>query len=273
MVTGKGGTGRSAIAAALAIAGGRHGRRVLALAVDSGVGLAHHLGCEGLGSEPQRVGHVAAARVDPARALDQYLRLRTRLPAAGSAARMFSALADAVPGVRDTLVLGKIVYEATRPHWDLVVVDADPTGRILSRLRAGSTVRGLVSRGPVREEAEWLDRVLADPRHTAAVLVATPEDLPVSEAREFRDAIDAEPSIAIGEVVANRVLPDPDFTASQARATKGAAGAAATLHLRLHRAQQAPLRALRAHRHLPLLFGLHTPAEVAQSLADLVERP
>lgn len=273
IVTGKGGTGRSAITAAIAIAGGRQGRRVLTLAVDSGVGLAHHLGSEGIGPDPQNIGHVAAARIDPARALDQYLRLRTRLPAAGSAARVFSALADAVPGVRDTLVLGKIVYESTRPHWDLVVVDADPTGRVLSRLRAGATVRRLVSRGPVREEAEWLERVLADPRHTAAVLVATPEDLPVREANEFRDAIDTEPLVAIGEVVANRVLPDPDFTAAQARAATGSARAMATLHLGLHRSQRAPLRALRAHRHLPFLFGLHTPAEVAESLADLVEQP
>jgi anion-transporting ArsA/GET3 family ATPase len=93
LVTGKGGTGKSAVAASLAIAAGRRGLRVLALAMDGGAGLARHLRADPPGPTPQRCGDVFIAAVDPGAALDQYLRLRIRVPRLAAVSRIFAAMA------------------------------------------------------------------------------------------------------------------------------------------------------------------------------------
>ncbi|HAX82920.1 MAG TPA: hypothetical protein DCY40_10190, partial [Actinobacteria bacterium] len=211
LVTGKGGTGKSAVAASLALAAGRRGLRVLALAMDDGAGLARHLRAAPPGPLPERIGDVAVARVDPGAALDQYLRLRIRVPRLPAVSRMFAAMAETVPGVRDTVMIGKVIFESTRSRWDVVVADAPPTGQVLSYLGAPATIAGLVPTGAVRDQARWMEATLRDPRHSAAIVVATPEDLPVIEAAGFAVDIARTGSIPLGAVVANRVLPAADF--------------------------------------------------------------
>jgi anion-transporting ArsA/GET3 family ATPase len=263
VVTGKGGTGRSAIAASLALAAGRRGRRVLALALDDAHGLAAHLGAEMPGTTPHRHGDVHIALVEPASALHEYLRLRVRVPRIGAVSRLFSAVVETVPGVRDTVVMGKAVYESSRPRWDLVVADAPPTGQVLSLLTAPATIAGLVPSGAVREQASWLAETLADPEHTGVVVVATPEELPVLEAIDFTAAsATVIPGVA---VVANRVLPELPEVAG----LTGVAAEADLHHRLLAAAQQPHLARLSPTNRIPLLFGMHTPAETAARIADL----
>lgn len=272
VVTGKGGTGKSAVAASVAIAAGRQGMRVLALAMGSGAGLARHLGLPRIGHEPDAVGDVHAATVEPAAALDEYLRHRIRLPHLGAVARVFAAVVDTVPGVRDTVMIGKVVHESTLPAWDLVVVDAPPTGQVQSYLSAPSTIAGLVPGGAVREQAAWLRSLLENPDHTGVVIVATPEELPVIEAAAFRDEIATR--VAVTAVVANKVLPEAGFTAPAAGGSpSGPAGDAARFHAALVEAQQPHLAALRPDRLVPFLFGMHTPDETAARIADVWEAP
>lgn len=271
LVTGKGGTGKSAVAASLALAAGRRGLRVLALAMDDGSGLARHLRAGPPGPLPQRTGDVSIARVDPGAALDQYLRLRIRVPRLAAVGRAFAAIAETVPGVRDTVMIGKVIFESTRSRWDLVVADAPPTGQVLSYLGAPATIAGLVPTGAVRDQAHWMEATLRDPRHSAAIVVATPEDLPVVEAAGFAADIAHTGSIPLGAVVANRVLPAADFDEVAAAATSGPAAAAARLHLALVAAQQRHLAALSPTRTIPYFFGVHTPGETAESIADLWE--
>jgi anion-transporting ArsA/GET3 family ATPase len=272
LVTGKGGTGKSAVAASLAIAAGRRGLRVLALAMDGGAGLARHLRASPPGPLPQRCGDVSIALVDPGAALDQYLRLRVRVPRIAAVGRVFAAMADTVPGIRDTVMIGKVVFESTRSRWDLVVADAPPTGQVQSYLGAPATIAGLVPSGVVRDQASWMANTLADPVHSAAVVVATPEELPAAEAAGFVADVARSGAIPLAAVVANRVLPAADFP-PPAPGDTGPAAEAARLHLALVAEQGRHLEALAPTRTIPHLFGVHTPGETAERIADFWEEP
>ncbi len=268
IVTGKGGTGKSAVTASLAIAAGRSGKRVLALAMDRGNGLARHLRAGALQAMPQRLGDVHAAVVDPAAALDEYLRMRMRVPRLAAVSRIFAAVVETVPGVRDTAMMGKVVFESTRSRWDLVVVDAPPIGQVSSFLEAPTTITRLVPGGAVRDQSEWMRSVVADAAHTSAIVLATPEDLPVLEARMLAADLAAKRTVAVEAVIANKVLPEADFAAVT---TGDATAEAALLHLALTAQQQQHLQQLTADRTIPFLFGMRTESETAEQIADLWE--
>lgn len=267
MVTGKGGTGRSAVAAALAIALARRGARTLALAFDAGDGLADHLGAPPLDTVPRPTHDVWAARVDPAVALDEYLRLRIAIPRVAGAGRVFAAVAETVPGVRDTVMIGKVLHEATSGNWDAVVVDGPPTGQVVSYLRAPRTIASLVPGGAVRRQALSMESVLADPGHAGLVIVATPEELPVIEATELRAFASSDGSIGVAAIVANRVLAPAGFSGEEAATARGPRGDAGRHHLAALARQETHLGALGATVALPMLFGIHRADEVAARLS------
>ncbi|OFW66662.1 MAG: hypothetical protein A2Z12_08525 [Actinobacteria bacterium RBG_16_68_21] len=273
IVTGKGGTGRSALAASLALHAARLGRRVLAVAMTDPLGLEGHLRTGPLGSRPLPVRPgLWALAIDPAAALDEYLRLRLRVPRLGPVTRAFRVFAETVPGIRDTVVVGKALWEAARSEWDLVVADAPPTGQVLSLLRAPATIEGLVPASRVRDQAAWMRGMLADHQATGVILVATPEELPVAEATETATALRGERLAEVVAIVANRVLPalevDP---AVVEREPPGARRDAAVLHLEVAAGQRRMLAELDADHSFPLLFGMRTPGEVASRLADMWE--
>jgi anion-transporting ArsA/GET3 family ATPase len=270
-VTGKGGVGKSAIAAAAGLHAAKHGRKVLVVGMTDGVGLAGHLRIGRLGPDPVEVRPgLSALAIDPAAALDEYLRLRIRVPRLGIMTRAFRVLAETVPGIRDTVVIGKVLYEATRSDWDLVVADAPPTGQILSYLTAPTTIESLVPRGRVREQAAWMRTVLRDPSISGLVLAATPEELPVAEARETLGVLAVEAPIDIAGIVANRVIPPLGISPERVAAEPaGPRRDAAVLHADLRRSQEAMLDLFHADLEFPLLFGLRTPGEVASRLSEL----
>jgi anion-transporting ArsA/GET3 family ATPase len=273
IVTGKGGTGKSAVAASIALRAALDGRRVLAVAMSDPLGLAAHLRSGPLGPSPveARPG-LSAIAIEPAAALDEYLRLRLKVPRVPAVTRAFRVLAETVPGIRDTVVIGKLLWESARPDWDLIVADAPATGQVLSMLRSPITIEGLVPASRVREQAAWMRKVLADRDATGLVVVATPEELPLAEARETIDAASAEGLVDVAAVVANRVLPDLAVDrASLAGEPPGPRRDAALLHLDVAARQEPPLAALQPDHRLPLLFGIRTPGEVAIRLADLWE--
>lgn len=271
IVTGKGGVGKSAIAAAAALHAAKHGRRVLVMGMTDGAGLAAHLRVGRLGPEPVRVRPgLHALAIDPAVALDEYLRLRIKVPRLGIMTRAFGVLADTVPGIRDTVVIGKVLYEATRSEWDIVVADAPATGQILSYLRAPATIESLVPGGRVREQAGWMREILTDPISTGLLIAATPEELPVAETRETLAALAGEDLTTVAGVVANRVVPPLMIPGDRIAAeAPGPRRDAAVLHRDLRRAQEAHLTALQPDVTFPLFFGLRTPGEVASRLSEM----
>jgi anion-transporting ArsA/GET3 family ATPase len=141
--------------------------------------------------------------------LREYLRF-VRVPLVGRIgplARTFDFVADAAPGVKEILAVGKIAYEVRERHYDLVVVDAEASGHIVAEIAAPRVIGELVQVGMVREQTRWLTEILEDPAMTGLVIVTTPEEMPVVETIELIGRLATETGVAPSAIVANRVLP------------------------------------------------------------------
>ncbi len=267
IVTGKGGVGRSAVSAALAIQAARRGARVLAVDMNEAAGLASHLGTEPLEFQPREVRPgLHALSIDRPTALDEYLHLQIGIPRFarfGPVARAFDALATAAPGIRETITMGKVLYESARHDWDLVVTDAPPSGQIGSFLRSPRTIAELVPTGRVRDQTHWMEEHLKD--RTDLVLVTLAEELPVNEALEFTAWLDEHPTTNLGRTLVNRTLTPLSF---EPKSRRGHRQAAALLHAGLVEQQAFWRKALGPHEALPFYFGATGPLEVAERLAD-----
>ena len=211
-VTGKGGVGKTTISAALAIHAANHGRRVLVCEVDAKGTLAAAFEAGPLRFEARPVHDgISAMAMNTEDSLREYLRLYVRLPLVarlGPLARTFDFVADAAPGVKEILTVGKVCYEVRERHYDLVVVDAAASGHIAAQLSAPWSINDLVQVGLVRDQTRWMTEILADPHQTGVVVVTTPEELPVNETLELIDRLGATVPVRTAAVVVNRVLPE-----------------------------------------------------------------
>lgn len=272
LVSGKGGVGKSAVAAAHALAAKRAGRRVLAIDMANSGSLGAHLGEPDLTFAPRVVGEgLEAMTLDRADALIEYLRVQIGVPAVatiGPAARAFDALASTAPAIREVVSMGKVLWEVKKGEWDLVVADAPPTGQIGSFLRSARTVRQLVAAGRILDQVEWMEQLLTDPSRSELVLVTLLEELPVLETVETIEWVRDEGLVGRLTVIANRVLPP---LGAEMPTGEGPIVEAASLHHELWSEQQEWAARLDTDRSLPYLFGTHTPAEVAEQLADIME--
>jgi anion-transporting ArsA/GET3 family ATPase len=275
-VSGKGGTGKSAVAAAIAIDRARSGLTVLAIDMGGNPGLGTHLGGTRLSYDPieMRPG-LWAMSMDRATALDEYLKLQLRVPQGAPTRQIAGALAvlaDTAPGVREIISIGKPIYEVWRSRWDAVIVDAPSLGQFQSYLRAPATIRELVPTGNVRRQANDLATTLADPSVTSVVLVTTPAELPVRETTEALAVLERERLCPPPVVAVNRALEPSGLDATDvAQLPPGTSvRAAAELQVTME-ADQATWSSHIAHRiTLPFLRGVLTPEEVAVQLADAV---
>ena len=271
VVTGKGGVGKSAVASGLALMAQRHGLRILAVEMEAGGGLSAHLGTGELTFEPReaRPG-LHAMKMVRSDALLEYLSLQLRLPGMGRFgpfARAFDALATAAPAVREIVTIGKILWEVRADRWDLVVVDAPPTGQIASYLRAPASISELVTTGRIRSQAEWMANTLADPDLTRLAVVTLPEELPTTETLETIDWVESAGVVGPPLVIANRVLEEVSVTTTP----QGVVGDMVNLHRSLTTEQKRWLEKLPPDMTLPYLFGLFTPGEVAAHISDELE--
>jgi len=210
-VTGKGGVGKSSVAAALAHLSARSGRRTLVCEMDAKGALATALDAATLAFEPRRLEpDLWAMAMNTEDSLREYLRLFVKVPLVGRIgplARTFDFVADAAPGVKEILSVGKLVWEVRERHYDLVVVDAEASGHIVAQIAAPRVIRDLVQVGMVRNQTQWMIDVLEDPARTGVVVVTTPEEMPVVETLDLLARLAAETSITPSAIVANRVLP------------------------------------------------------------------
>jgi hypothetical protein len=222
VVTGKGGTGKTTVAAALALAlaSGEPGagqRRVLLVEVEGRQGLARLFDAPHLGYDERPLaaapggGEVFGLAVEPKAALLEYLQMFYKLGRAGGLLERFGAIDFATtiaPGVRDVLLTGK-VYEAVRrrsggrPVYDAVVLDAPPTGRIQRFLNVNTDVAGLARVGPIKSQADSIMTLLRSPQ-TVVHLVTLLEEMPVQETVDGVAAL-AGARLPVGGVVVNLV--------------------------------------------------------------------
>ena len=273
-ISGKGGVGKSAVTASLALLAARRGLKVLVVGMVEGIGLASHLTTEELSYTPRRVrSGIHALAVNRSDALDEYLRLQLHVPRAAPTkvlSRALSVLAETAPGIREIVTIGKPVFELWQARYDLVLVDAPPLGQLFSYLRAPTTIADLVPAGPIRNQAGRMSRALLVLETTSLVLVTTPDELPVLETKEALDVLVAEPVIDLTGVVTNRVLPDLALTPAEIEALpEGPHRAAAHHHQAVLTQQKRWTPEISAGPRLPYLFGLHTAGEVAERLADI----
>lgn len=219
-VTGKGGTGKTTVAAALALTLAAGGRKVLLVEVEGRQGIAQLFDVPPLPYQEVKVataeggGHVNALAVDIEAAFMEYLEMFYSLGLAGRAMRRVGAIEFATtiaPGLRDVLLTGKIKEAAVRldpnrrPAYDAIVVDAPPTGRISRFLDVTKALSDLAKGGPVHSQAEGVVRLLHSDE-TAIHLVTLLEALPIQETIEAIAELE-DLGLPIGSVIVNRNIP------------------------------------------------------------------
>ena len=272
-VSGKGGVGKSAVTASLALLAARRGLRVLVIGMVEDIGVASHFAIEHLTYAPRRARPgVDALAVYRDEALDEYLRLQLHVPRAAPTkvlTRALNVLAETAPGIREIVTLGKPVFEMWKAQYDLVLVDAPPLGQLFSYLRAPNTIADLVPAGPIQRQARQMHDALGDAATTSLLLVATPEELPTLETVAALDRLESEPVITLSGVVTNRVLPELEVAGELvATLPDGPHRGAAVHHQALYAQQERWLEALPDGPRLSYLFGMRTAGEVAERLAD-----
>lgn len=272
-ISGKGGTGKSAVTSALAIDRARRGHTVLAIDMGASLGLGTHLREPALDYQPREVRPgLFAMTIERSTALDEYLKIQLRVPQGAPTKQLAAALAvlaDTAPGVREIISIGKPVYETWKGVWDTVVVDAPSLGQFQSYLRAPTTIADLVPTGNVKRQATRLQATILDPDITTVVLVATPAELPVNETDEALKAIASEHLSAPPTVVMNRFLAPSGLEVGHLDPLgDGPLHDAAALQVALEAEQDSWSHALAHDVRLPFLRGILTPEEVAVQLAD-----
>jgi anion-transporting ArsA/GET3 family ATPase len=215
VVTGKGGTGKTTVAAALALGLARDGHRTLLMEVEARQGIAQLFGLEPLPYQERRVararggGEVRALSVDVEEALLEYLEMFYKLGIAGRALRKVGAVDFATtiaPGLRDVLLTGKVKEAVTRStdgrrYYDAVVLDAPPTGRIGRFLNVTAETARLAKVGPIKTQSEGVSAILRSPM-TAVHVVTLLEEMPVQETTDAIEEL-TRLGLPIGMVVVN----------------------------------------------------------------------
>ena len=245
VVTGKGGTGKTTVAAALALALAGQGRRVLLMEVEGRQGIAQLFDRDPLPYQERQIavgypgtrraggGEVYALAVDAEEALLEYLDLFYKLGRAGRALRKFGAIDFATtvaPGVRDVLLTGKMKEAVTRQvdgrrAYDAVVIDAPPTGRIGRFLNVTAETARLAKMGPIKTQSEGVQAVLRSPV-TSVHVVTLLEEMPVQETADAIAELRAL-DLRVGSVIINAAQPDllPSAKITQSEVRRGLADA------------------------------------------------
>ncbi|HJE90961.1 MAG TPA: AAA family ATPase [Dietzia timorensis] len=219
-VSGKGGTGKTTVAAALALSLASEGNRVLLVEVEERQGIARlfdrgplpykevHL------ASPEGGGEVHALAIETEAAMLEYMAMFYRLGTLGKAMRATGAIEFATsiaPGIKDVILTGKIKETATRDEakgedtYDAIVVDSPPTGRIHRFLDVTVAMAGLARGGPIHAQANDVARLLHS-RRTVVHLVTLLESLPVQETLDAIAEIESV-GISVGHVIVNRANP------------------------------------------------------------------
>jgi anion-transporting ArsA/GET3 family ATPase len=292
VVTGKGGVGKTTVAAALGLIAARAGKRTVICEVAEQERLSDLFGVDAAGHDERELSpNLHCVSVDPELAKEEWLRYQLKsgtLAGVLGGSSVFRYLSAAAPGLSELVTIGKVWDLAQLERrtggsvFDLAIVDAPATGHGVAMLRAPSTYAGVAGVGPIRRQALQIDAFLRDRKRTGVVVVALPEEMPVNETLDLERRLAEEMEMAIDWAVVNALYPER-FTGADAerlRAARadadGAVRAALAEHERV-RGQRSQLRRLRRGLEapvatLPFMFEPELGLAQLEELAARLER-
>ena len=298
-VTGKGGVGKTTVAAALGLAAAALGRRTIVCEVAEQDRVSRAFARQGVQAEEEveLARDLWAITIDPQRALEEWLSKQL----GGGALRLlghshaFQYFVAAAPGAKELITIAKVWELAQRERWDrhnrtydLVIADAPASGHGLAMLKTPRTFREIARVGPIRRQATKVAEMLGDPSRTGYVAVALPEEMPVSETLELERRLPEAVGLGLDAIVVNGMWPER-FSAADVRKLRAAARnghapeatAAVRAALAEHgraAAQRAHLGRLRAEARapittLPFVFERELGLEEYRALAKRLAAP
>jgi len=213
LVTGKGGVGKSTVAAALALRLASAGLRTLLCEVNADRRLGRMLGHPEVGHDVTPVeANLSMVDLEPDAAMREYVLSKIRLERVYRAVfenRMVRYFLRFVPALAETVMLGKVLWHLRQwpdapGGFDRIVLDLPATGHALTLLGVPQSLVSTLPSGPMASEAGWMLELLTDPAVTSAVLVSLPEELPVNETLELAQALRGGLRIKVGALVLNQ---------------------------------------------------------------------
>ncbi len=284
IVTGKGGVGKSTVAAALALAELRRGKRVLLAEIDAGDRLAKLLGVPPSGFAMKEVlpglWHVD---MNAEEAIHEYALMLLRFERVYKTVfknRLVRSFIRLIPSLGELVMLGKVWFHETerqggRPRFDVIVLDAPATGHAMALLRTPRAVAGTVPDGPLKVNADNIGKLLADQGRTVLHVVTTPEEMPVNEALELHAAARGSLQLALGATIVNQDVPPLPAPLAGLADDRGLARVAAALTQREAKrlAGEEHLQRLAAERlvRLPRLVGGASGRDELETLSQRLE--
>ena len=204
--------GKTTFASALARFAASTGKKTLIVEMDDKGALARSLNTPELQFVASEVApNLFAMSMNTEDSLREYIRLFVKNPLVstfGPLAKILDFVANAAPGVKEILAVGKLCWEAREHNYDIVIVDAEATGHIVAQVDAPSILSNLVQVGVIREQTKWMQEILHDKATTGVVIVATPEEMPVLETMQLLDTLQNTTNVGVSAVVANRMHDD-----------------------------------------------------------------
>jgi anion-transporting ArsA/GET3 family ATPase len=242
IVTGKGGVGKSTVALALALAAARQGKRTILCEVAAQEHLSRVFHRAEVGfHEVEMAENLWAISIDPDESMREYVLLQLKVKAMRDLlfrSRVFNYLAAATPGLKELVTIGKIWELALEDRkvksgrsYDQVIVDAPATGHGVGFLQTPRTFANVARVGPIRQQAETLDKFIRNPKRTGIAVVALPEEMPVNETAKLERDLESEVGVAVSRIFCNGLYPerfDDDETESLAALAAEREGAVRT---------------------------------------------
>jgi anion-transporting ArsA/GET3 family ATPase len=292
-VTGKGGVGKTTVAVALGLRAAQEGKRTIVCEVSSQENASRIFDHTSVGfHEVEMEENLWSISIDPDESMREYVLLQLKVRAMRDMlfrSRIFNYLAAATPGLKELVTIGKIWELAQLDRkvkqgrkYDLVIVDAPATGHGIGFLQTPRTFAAIARVGPIHSQAQQLDRLITDQKHTGTAIVSLPEEMPVNETAALEHDLREDVGVAVDRIYMNGVYPQR-FSNEEAErlaelavdedgdGVRAAARAAVSEHGRA-RSQRAQLARLRRRvdapvKALPFLFEPELGVDAARRLA------
>jgi anion-transporting ArsA/GET3 family ATPase len=292
-VTGKGGVGKTTVAVALGLRAAAEGKRTIVCEVSAQENASRIFDHAEVGfHEVEMAENLWSISIDPDESMREYVLLQLKVRAMRDMlfrSRIFNYLAAATPGLKELVTIGKIWELAQLDRkvkrgrkYDLVIVDAPATGHGIGFLQTPRTFAAIARVGPIHSQAQQLERLITDQKHTGAAIVALPEEMPVNESAALEHDLRTEVGVAVDRIYMNGLYPERFSGAEAERLGEIAAGEngavraacrAALSESNRARSQRAQLARLRRRveapvKTLPFLFEPELGVESARRLAE-----